>query len=439
MKLGYSEKIIGEVILMKKIFLLSLLFFSLLFLYHGNAKCQWVRTNQSVDSTVECLTASNSSLFAGTSNGIYRSTNIGDDWTRLNTGLIQKNVIAIVRMGEYLFAASIDNSGCSTIIRSIDDGTTWSQVSNNFPSPYVCTGVLSLLVKDTDLFVGAACGGVFLSTNRGDDWIAIDSGIQGKQKFQATALAETPTSLFVKTDVGDCSFGAANAIFRSTNNGTVWSKASDSISIDDLSGAAFALLGTNLFVGMYRTVYQWSDSNFRWSKVGTNLSGPIQSLLVSGQKIFAACEYPQSDRIFLSNDSAKTWISVSAGLENVSKYSNPFQLAVNDRYLFVGIIDNGVWRRPLSDFGISEVKDSTAFTNEIRISPNPTTGILTIHNAPQNLTSVAIVNVLGEKVFELANPHTSDFMIDLSKLPPGMYYARFLVGSSVDVKKIIKE
>ena len=105
--------------------------------------------------------------------------------------------------------------------------------------------------------------------------------------------------------------------------------------------------------------------------------------------------------------------------------------------IFAGTFGGGVWRRSIAELVVEE-KQYTDPLN-IQLSPNPTTGIITIHNAPEDLQSVIVRDVLGEKVIELANPHSSDFTIDLSKLMAGTYYARFQVGSSVVVKKIIKE
>ena len=78
-------------------------------------------------------------------------------------------------------------------------------------------------------------------------------------------------------------------------------------------------------------------------------------------------------------------------------------------------------------------------TSPIKISPNPTTGIITVHNAPANILHVTITNVLGETVTELTNPGTSDFTLDLSQLPLGTYFARFSAAGSVIMRKIIRE
>jgi hypothetical protein len=75
----------------------------------------------------------------------------------------------------------------------------------------------------------------------------------------------------------------------------------------------------------------------------------------------------------------------------------------------------------------------------LRMSPNPTRGILTINEAPVSDLDVSVLNVLGETMVQLRNPHSSDFTLDLSKLAAGAYYVRFTSGNAVDTRKIVKE
>jgi hypothetical protein len=49
------------------------------------------------------------------------------------------------------------------------------------------------------------------------------------------------------------------------------------------------------------------------------------------------------------------------------------------------------------------------------------------------------MNVLGETFSEMKNPGAADFTLDLSKLPPGIYVARFASAGSVVTRKIIRE
>jgi hypothetical protein len=84
-----------------------------------------------------------------------------------------------------------------------------------------------------------------------------------------------------------------------------------------------------------------------------------------------------------------------------------------------------------------EVSSHSA-TLSVELSPNPTDGIITVH--ADNTKHVTIENLLGRSVLEVANPRASEFTLDLSKLPAGLYFARFEMASGeVKMRKIVKE
>ena len=74
----------------------------------------------------------------------------------------------------------------------------------------------------------------------------------------------------------------------------------------------------------------------------------------------------------------------------------------------------------------------------ITISPNPTRGIISIQGAPSNDLNISVMNLLGETIMQLKNPHSPDFTLDLSKLVAGTYYIRFSSANSVVTRVIIK-
>jgi hypothetical protein len=78
-------------------------------------------------------------------------------------------------------------------------------------------------------------------------------------------------------------------------------------------------------------------------------------------------------------------------------------------------------------------------TAPITLSPNPTRGIVSVDNAPLNLLNVSVINVLGVIQTEIAKPNASNFQIDLTTLPSGTYYVRFVMPGMVVTKKIIRE
>ena len=92
-------------------------------------------------------------------------------------------------------------------------------------------------VSGTNLFAGTVGGGVFLSSNNGTSWTAVNSGLTNSYVF---ALATSGTNLFAGTDGG---------VFLSTNNGTSWSAVNSGLTYSDVY--ALATSGTNLFAGTY--------------------------------------------------------------------------------------------------------------------------------------------------------------------------------------------
>ena len=72
--------------------------------------------------------------------------------------------------------------------------------------------ITDLSVKGPNLYASTRQGGIFLSTDNGDSWTAINSGLPKKTDFQAIAVSGE--NLFAGT--------VGRGVFRSTNNGTSW-------------------------------------------------------------------------------------------------------------------------------------------------------------------------------------------------------------------------
>ncbi len=85
-----------------------------------------------------------------------------------------------------------------------------------------------------------------------------------------------------------------------------------------------------------------------------------------------------------------------------------------------------------SDVGISNNK----LSNSIKVYPNPTEGELYI-NSQEKPDMLSIINILGDEILHLENPQTNN-QINLSSLPPGIYFVKIKLESGTIVKKINK-
>jgi photosystem II stability/assembly factor-like uncharacterized protein len=138
-----------------------------------NAGENWTQVDTLPNNTVVlCLaTGPGGIILAGTNDsGIFRSTDGGSHWTQIGTSLFSINSLRITRSG-------IAFAGCEGIYgggvyRSIDNGNTWFKVGLNRIS------VLSI-VDDLEgkLYAGTTYSGVYLSTNSGDNWTQVNSGL----------------------------------------------------------------------------------------------------------------------------------------------------------------------------------------------------------------------------------------------------------------------
>ncbi|MCL6493864.1 MAG: T9SS type A sorting domain-containing protein [Ignavibacterium sp.] len=97
--------------------------------------------------------------------------------------------------------------------------------------------VRSLAVSGTNLFAGTfGGGGVFLSTNNGTSWTAVNTGLTFNRVY---SLAVSGTNLFAGTWGG--------GVFLSTNNGTSWTAVNTGLTNTYVS--SLAVSDTNLFAG----------------------------------------------------------------------------------------------------------------------------------------------------------------------------------------------
>ena len=83
-----------------------------------------------------------STLFAGTNgNGVYRSSDNGDTWKQINTGLTDNFVDALAFHDQVIFAGS---SGAGGVDASMNNGDQWVLSSTGLTDPHVICLVMKL-------------------------------------------------------------------------------------------------------------------------------------------------------------------------------------------------------------------------------------------------------------------------------------------------------
>lgn len=109
-------------------------------------------------------------VYAATLSGIYKTTDAAQSWTRIGESLADQMIVAMVvdraRQG-VLYLAGRDG-----VHRSEDGGMTWKEVNNGF----VTTNIRSLVQSETDVnlfYAGTNGSGLYRSRDSGETWEAM--------------------------------------------------------------------------------------------------------------------------------------------------------------------------------------------------------------------------------------------------------------------------
>src|SRR5450756_2114098 len=274
-------------------------------------------------------------VFAGTDQGLFRSTDRGGTWEQYGTGIkatLKVFVLAAAGDGSRLYAGTSGGA-----FQSTDGGATWSQGSGMLPG----TGIIRYYYAITTLAVDPANpqtvyagdtgmmteGRVLKSTDGGATWTMAASGISSDHVTAlaidpgrpATVYAVVEDSLYVSGDAGaswtkttgkmlvnsseadvmtvmvtsDAVYAGTTAgVWKSRDGGVTWSQGTGLSTLGALKyffgiAALAVVLGTSsvLYAGdsglmTSGGVYSSTDSGASWTQAGGTLTGDISALAV---------------------------------------------------------------------------------------------------------------------------------------------------------------
>ena len=90
-------------------------------------------------------------------------------------------------------------------------------------------------------------------------------------------------------------------------------------------------------------------------------------------------------------------------------------------------------------YDANSVVHPNTIADHISLSPDPTAGTVAISEMLVDVESIIITNLLGEQVLEVTAPHSTSYSLDLTALPQGTYFVRFVMPDGSVMKKIVRE
>jgi hypothetical protein len=268
----------------------------------------------------------------------------------------------------------------SPVLRSSDNGNTWSSANNGITNNLVG----AMVVSGKNIYVGTYGGKVFLSTDDGENWAEISNGIPGSANISALTVS-----------------------------------------------------GTNIYAGSGEGVFLSTDNGENWTLVNNGLTNPsIRGLAATDNAVFAGS---YGGGVYLSTDDGATWTDINTGLGNPLIGS----LIVSGTDVIAGTDSGGAWRRPLSEVvsasSIIASGDMVLHQN----NPNPFTSTTRIKFEISNTRDVklSVCNMLGHEVATLINGQVksglNEVVFDASNIPGGTYFYKLYSGNQVVTGKMI--
>ena len=216
-----------------------------------------------MSSMASCIAInSQDHIFLGTfySEGIYRSTNNGQDWTKVKPHANVTDVwsIAFHPSGCIIVGQNGSNNDAKGVFVSTDNGDTYVKMSTG-----LAAGAVKAVAVGINGYVYASVGKeVYCSTDTCKSWVIKSTGLTGSVSVDQIACAPNGHLFLYKSKY----------IFRSTDNGNYWTEMTQGWVEDSIWDMLISKKGHIFFATNQNYIYQSVDDGDSWGRVHNGLS-----------------------------------------------------------------------------------------------------------------------------------------------------------------------
>ncbi len=413
----------------------------------------------------------NGNLFGGDSEGMSRSTDGGFTWTRADSGFFAAGSGSLTLLpGRRVFARSyysvfglgtngigwtkedsaraghflITNAGNyllsdGRVHKSTDGGLAWRTVVTVPCENYGSGATTIMQLPEGSIFCGTGlyCGvhgtgmmRILRSTDEGETWDLVYVASGGRP----SAMAAVGNTVLI---VGG---GTSAGVLRSTNAGATWSQATNGMPAGASAQAFHVRSDGVILAGTVRDgMYISHDSAASWIAINSGLlSLGVRSIAVnSAGEIFIGT----AGGVFRSSNNGAHWSAMNDGLFDLSVTS---VLCDSLDYLYVATTTSGVFRSMSPTTSVKEIQTMIPSINFLQTNyPNPFNPATTIEFSVLKAghISLKVYDMLGKEVATLVDeerePGNFKVTFDASTLTSGTYFYTLRSGGFNETKKML--
>jgi photosystem II stability/assembly factor-like uncharacterized protein len=264
------------------------------------AKASTGLTSLTVQSlAIDPVTAS--TLYAGTADGVFHSINRGTTWTAASSGLVNKDVNCLVI--DPVSPSTLYAGTASGVCRSTDGGSSWTRPSNELSNATVLTVAIDPTAPSV-LYAGTLFLGLLKSNNHAGTWQWSQEGLYVSHVKVLATNPGPPRTFLVGTWTG--------LFYYSEDHGGSWGVMTmplvQDIVIDPVTPSTVYAASSSY--GVLRS----SDRGDSWTVVSDKLVKCLAIDPVTTSTLYAGT----NAGVFTSTNRGSTWAAVSSGLTDQS-------------------------------------------------------------------------------------------------------------------------
>ena len=373
-------------------------------------------------SQIETMAVDTSNrIFAGTRhNGIYLSPDEGASWTATS-------------LTNWIFDIAINNAGDifaateTGLYRSTDHGIGWSKLNvDPFYANYLANQVET--DKNGNVYVSANTYYMYKSIDNGENW----SQIISKPAINRISIDKDRGKIYAAE--------GQNIVSLSSDNGVTWQDVGDDSTLGLIETLYTSPYDGTLYAGTHSKGIYYFDSS-KWVKIPffeNSEYNAIMGIVIDTLKnIYVGTA---TKGIYKTIDLGKTWQEVNYG---ISQFIRTFAVNKNMK-IFVGSSSDGVFKKLDVVTGVKELRSQIPvkfYLSQNYPNPfNPST-VISYQLSALSKISIKVYDVLGREITTLVNQeqHAGNYIVnfDASKLSSGVYFYRIVAGNFVQTKKMV--